>query len=523
MNFVATAPHEFGANLVFGDYSLKPYFAMRSRVADLNGGESDIGTFRHNSRTYSVSIGYQDSGLAPREEDDIQDVKEYRLNIVDKDAPERKADFLVQPRWHDMETVKGESINTPNIIGVNVKTQGSNIEFSEYTELLKKAAQVVDVSPDYFQDVHPYTSVYDAARYVRIRRSQSGQVHGQNGIIRRIGELTWDEGYTKIVSNDEEVRGYYHSVAFNSDGARALLDHRYAKEVKHYHVKNPQNVEGALKHPKLEAAYQNSKDDHRVSWDDVEDLSRELEETLLNILDWAELPTTDDGYHFVDDRYHDHSDEDKNRQIIENPLPELREKQEAVVIHKLREMNDSDVEVLQRLVEDGSTKTAKELEEETSYHLSTVYDALNRMDELVHSDNGDIVVASKYMARRLNDAIQKAERCLKDALELSAEVVEKSADKLERQGGALREWLNAYAVDVKDDPNERLEFDIGRENGREIKEILREGLRAWERAGRDESRFLTAEVKYWNDEVGAPQYRKVRGALGKHYTIRNRR
>jgi hypothetical protein len=104
VNFVTTAPHEFGANLVFEDMELRPYFAMRSCVQELNGGESDIGTFRHNSHSYTVSVGYQDSGLAPRPEDEIQDVKEYRLSVKDKEAPERKADFLIQSRWHNMKT-----------------------------------------------------------------------------------------------------------------------------------------------------------------------------------------------------------------------------------------------------------------------------------------------------------------------------------------------------------------------------------------------------------------------------------
>jgi hypothetical protein len=523
VNFVTTAPHEFGANLVFEDMELRPYFAMRSCVQELNGGESDIGTFRHNSHSYTVSVGYQDSGLAPRPEDEIQDVKEYRLSVKDKEAPERKADFLVQPRWHKMKTTEGESVSAPNIVGVNVKTQGSNIEFEEYPKLLRKAAHVADVNPDYFRDMHPYTAVYDAARYVRIRRSKSGKIHGQNGIIRRIGELTQEEGYTKMVFNDKNVRGYYYTVEFNSDGARRLLDHRYAKEVKHYHVKNPQNVEGALQHPKLEASYQNSKDDHHVSWDNVEDLSRELEETLLNVLEWADLPTTGDGFHFVSDEYHEHNNEERERQIIENPLPELREKQEAIVVQKLREMNDTDVDVLRSVVEDGNGKTAKELEEETGYHLSTVYRAVNRAEELVNSDNGKIVAASKYMARRLNDAVKEAERRAKDALDLSAKIMEKSADELERRGGALKEWFDTYGVEMTDDPKDRLELQIGRKNGRDIKEIMREGLRAWTRAGREDSRFLTGEVCHRNHEYNAPEYRKVRCVLGMRRSTRNRR
>jgi hypothetical protein len=75
--------------------------------------------------------------------------------------------------------------------------------------------------------------------------------------------------------------------------------------------------------------------------------------------------------------------------------------------------------------------------------------------------------------------------------------------------------MKAYGVELEDDPEKRAEMKVERKNGREIKEILRDGLASWKRAGRVASRFLSADVRYWNDEVGAHQYRKVRAALGK--------
>jgi hypothetical protein len=141
------------------------------------------------------------------------------------------------------------------------------------------------------------------------------------------------------------------------------------------------------------------------------------------------------------------------------------------------------------------------------------------MDDLVHNDNGAVSVASSYMKERLNDAIQNAEEQLENALELSAEVVETATDELERRGGALREWITTYGVDIEDREDDRMEMKIGKENGRDIKKILREGRKAWKRAGREERRFLTAEVKTWNDTHDAWHYGKARGFLG----VRHRR
>lgn len=82
---------------------------------------------------------------------------------------------------------------------------------------------------------------------------------------------------------------------------------------------------------------------------------------------------------------------------------------------------------------------------------------------------------------------------------MSAEVVEETAEKLERRGGALREWMKTYGVELEDDPEKRAEMKVERKNGREIKEILREGLDAWKRAGREEDRFVKATVKHYDD------------------------
>jgi predicted transcriptional regulator len=523
VSLLKTHPHEFGANLLFTEHDLKPYWAFRSVISDHGGGASEVVTVEHEGRSYDVSLGHQKSGLAPRPDDEIQTVYEYRVHLEENGNPERKADFLIQPRWSDMRTTEGKSVSAPDVLGVNVKTQGANIEFEEYPSLLRKASARLGVNMQYFEDVHDYSTVYDAARYVRVRDGKSDTIYGTNGTLRRVRELVADTGYTKLVSDDTEADGYYHTVTFGNEGASELLNHRYAKEIKHYHVKNLQNVEDALQHPKLETAYQNSKCNYTARWKDIDDLTRELDETLLNILSWSDLPHRDDGFTYIDDRYYENENVEKDRQILSDPTPELRDEQEARVIQHLRGMNDSDVQVLDELVSDGGTVTATELEEETDYSLATVYRALNRMDSLVNHEKGEIRVASEYMARRLNDAVQAAQERVRDALELSAEVVGEATEELERRGGALREWMQTYGVELEDDPEKRAEMKIERQNGRDIKEILREGLNAWKRAGREKRRFLTAEVKRYNRECDAWQYGRAAGFMERYNSVKNRR
>ena len=523
MSLLKTHPHEFGANLLFTEHELDPYWAFRSVVSDYGGGASEVVAVEHEGNTYDVSLGHQKGGLAPREDDDIQTVYEYRLHLEQRGNPERKADFLIQPRWHNMKSKDGNPVSTPKVVGVNVKTQGANIEFKEYPSLLRKASARLGVNMSYFENVHGYSTVYDAARYVRVRDGKSDTIYGTNGTLRRIRELVADTGYTKLVSDDVEKDGYYHTVTFGNEGAQDLLEHRYAKEIKHYHVKNPQNVEGALRHPKVEVAYQNSKCSHTVKWSDLEDLSRELDEALLNVLNWSELPYRDDGFTYINDRYHENENVARDRQVVTDPTPDIRDEQEARVIRHLRGLNDSDVQVLDELVNSGGAKTATELEEKGEYSLSTVYRVLERMDSLVRHEKGEIRIASEFMARRLNDAVQAAQDQVRDALELSAEVIEETTEDLERRGGALREWLKTYGVELEDDPKKRAEMKVERKRGRDIKEVLREGLRAWERTGREKRRFLNAEVQQWNDEYEAWQYGRASGFLEKYNHVRNRR
>ncbi len=99
-----TNPHEFGVKLLFTEYDLKPYFAVRSAVQEHDGGGSELATFEHNDRTYAVSLGYFPSCFAPREEVDIDKVYEYDLHVEEVGAPERKVHYQMSPRWANMKT-----------------------------------------------------------------------------------------------------------------------------------------------------------------------------------------------------------------------------------------------------------------------------------------------------------------------------------------------------------------------------------------------------------------------------------
>lgn len=66
MSLLKTHPHEFGANLLFTEYDLKPYWAFRSVISDHGGRASEIVTVEHEGLTHNVPLGHQKSCFAPK-------------------------------------------------------------------------------------------------------------------------------------------------------------------------------------------------------------------------------------------------------------------------------------------------------------------------------------------------------------------------------------------------------------------------------------------------------------------------
>lgn len=307
---ISPAPHEVGGNLIFTDDDLAPYFALDAVVKDAGG--SRTAEFEYDGERFEATLSYQQSGLAPRDDPGFQleSVREYRIHVVaDDDLGERKANYQVAPRWPDMETTDGDPVETPDITGVNVQIQGSKLRLDAYPELLRRAADALDVNPGYFQRIHGYSNIYTYEEYVRINRDKSEKVVGMNGPLRRIFEYVGGAGeFRELREDDRGIEGYHHRVKLDSKGAETLLSgHSLGKKIKHYHPKyarSDADGDDALAHPKMGVTYQsNLTDEGAVRWRDRDDLRREVEETLLNVLAWSGLPTRADGEVYVGDAY----------------------------------------------------------------------------------------------------------------------------------------------------------------------------------------------------------------------------
>jgi hypothetical protein len=511
-----TAPHEFDANLVFTANGLDPFYGFEAVVRRSGGSRRE--TISFDGEEWSIQLRYSESGIAELRHPscDLDTIREFHLDFEAQDGiGARSGSFHIAPRTPHMVSESGDEISTPDVVGVNVRVQGANIEFDRYPALLRAAAGCMGINSSYFADenIHEYSNIGDAERYVRIDRVESGALHAVDGAIARLASVcaTDRSGYRKHVANDTEAPGYYHTATFDGGRAGEIVDqHRLPKEVKHYLPREAKafDPDHPLHHPKLGASLQRSLlsgDERTIPWSDLERLDRELDELVLNVLAWDGFPVVGaavngEDHPYIADAYFDVDARHRARRVIDDPTPALEQREEHVVIRALADaggLEDSDFAALEQLVADGGEVSPQGLAEDTGYHLSTIYRVLDRLDDLLEHSYGAVELRSHRVARRVAEAVQHAREAAEDAAVSAARYLEAETG-MRIENDRLVDWIDEYDIDISDKEGNRLEIEVGRSvsDRRKISDILREGLRYWRRAGWDINRFRTAKLRY---------------------------
>lgn len=496
-------PHEFSGNLIFTSDGLTPFFAFDRAVKDADG--SDTATIRFDGDLFDVTLYYQQSGLKPPDDPDfdfrLESVREFRIKFEERAEPgQRSGTFHIAPRWPDMES-EGDR-PTPSdtgITGVNIRVDGSNLPVDAYPQLLRRSARAFDVNPSYFEQgkIHPNSNIFAFEFYARIDRDRSDKVVGSGGPLRRIFEhVDSTGGFRELREDDRDVSGYHHRVKVDSSGAAKLVPgHGYGKKIKHYHPEHPRSdPSDPLYHPKVGVSLQtNITAGGSVPWSDRDDLRRECDELLLNVLSWAGIPTRADGDVFVPDAYFGVMESTRSRRLIDDPTPAIKRKQETVVVDGLTanpDLNESDRDTLVAMT-DGGTSTPDDLADETGYSKRTVYRVIDRLEDVLRTRGGRVEFVSEYLADTVRSTLSDA----KDAIERDGQSGESSA---------FQQWANAHGVEVSDPDDARLQLRFGRVPD-DVKDVLRAGFRAWKQSGRNPRRFQYGKAR-WNAD-GRANYR----------------
>lgn len=525
------APHEFAANLLFNKHGLKPWFGADRAIKE--GGGSRRASFEQGGEKWRVTLYYQESGIehpGPTTPEgtrvELEELREFRLAIraADDPAGQRKLNAHLAPRWPGMQSENGTDLSPPDGFGegVNVRIQGSNVEFGRYPDLVRTASEAVGIRGYYFNNPHPYSNVQDAAVYVRLDKRRSGPVHARDGPISSMGHLLENDrrGYRKTVQNDDDERGdnlpgFYHTVTLGPRRVReAFPHHRAPKEVKHYYSREALHIpdDNPLAHPKVETAYQVSRWDYTVRLNEehaeqdddpalsLEELQAELEETILATLADAGVPIRPtDGTGgagsgaFVPDAYFDADEIDDDLQLVNLDLTEIRSDQESVVIKHLADgLSPVEWDALEVLVTDGGEISPADIAETKDRHVDSVRRALNRIPDLVEASYGSVALRSEHVAKMVHEAVEEARDATRRAVETAAKGMEAAERGIEESASAFIAWAARHDIDVDDPHDARLVLRMG--NVERVGAAIREGFELWKVGGMDPTRYREAQV-----------------------------
>jgi len=521
---IRTAPHEFDANLLFNEDGLDPFFALDSQRKA--GGGSKTGRFEHDGEKWLARLSYQDSNIVdPGEKTPqgtcfaIEEIKEMRLKVsrCGKEDTVGQQQFVahVTPRWHGMqgEKANGERVEIPVPDGfhegVNVRVQGANIEFERYLVLLQLAADAVDVNSYYFDDVHPYSNIQDAERYVRLHKDSSGPVHARDGPLVGLAHVLESDrdGYRKLVQNDTDghgntLPGYYHTVTLDAHRVgEAWPAHDLPKEIKHYYAREAYQADpdDPLAHPKLGASYQVSRWNDTLRWSDLERLNRELEEAIHSVLANAGLDTSPQHGNggFVEDAYFDASLHEPATEPTTLELASIKQEQKNVVIEYLSDgLSDVQLESLETLATDGGQISPQRIADDHDRHVGSVRRALRGIEDLVDRGYGEVGLRSDFIGEMVYQAIADARDAVKNAAKT---VVDASrADRVSKAWAKFEAFCDRYGIDFRrrDDDSTLDLGTIDPDDDPDPQYLVRRAYQLWQDADQDPARFRSATVAY---------------------------
>jgi len=471
---VALQPHEHEGHLVYTEHGVSPYWAWGSVVRDGYNWHAEDVVVEVDGDTWEVDVNFWQGGLDARDEDPVDgQLNEYQVKARPA-APDDRRKFTVKisPRWegmtaggdefstpfqHDTVSIHGEKIDMPDE-GVDVLYQTSNLATpTKPAELLPEILQTLAEDAgeyfdyDYFQTPHAISNPKAIEGYVRHREETQDDLVESDGVLMRMFHLLGETEGAVIDyhADNQQTVGHLHKVVVQDGIDEMLPTQQFAKQFKSY---LPRDVvdSGPLSDPKFGVLVTNGWQDEQVYFDDLYDVWQEIEEAAVNVLSWAGVQTGPNGPWVPDDHFEPQAS-DVEIQRFDDPLPQIEASQDAHVLRLFTDASDADQEILQQLATDGGEQHYAALEEATGYSSSTLYRMLQRIPELVKSDNGLISFTSEKLFQDVKDILQRSEAQIQRASEQVANMLGIEADVLEDSKNAMRRFAQKYAADVDEE------------------------------------------------------------------------
>lgn len=524
--------HEVEAELTYTENGLQPYWYLISLLINEYDGHAEEIAFEIGDASWTVKLYYQDGGISAEPFERVGGETLYEPRIAIEGPGRRSINFHVRPRYEGMRAVStGDVIDTPfnqdnrPDEGFSVRASGSNVDIKRYPDLFRRVIEAlgrnVGETPSrrYFRDLSPMSNIQALELYIRLRRELAERLIEEDGPFQRMSQLLatklGSEGayYFSNAGPNRDVLGYRHRFLLHKSQSDELLNrHRHGKQIKMYH---PEYVhsdpEEPRYHPKLGVLYNFSKDHlgnggNSIPWRNVDDLVRELRETLLNLLSWSGITTKPDPTTYVADDAFELEEADEPAQLVSGPLPEIEAEQETLLLKTLGELTPSDEKLLQ-VVADGVEVDVHEAAEETDRSLSTIYRAIDRLDDLLRNDTGTLSFISEKIRQDLTAVLEETETALESGVRRLCSLLDLDPRQIEQKGSAWQQWLARWGAEAVEhgDLNERMLIKIStmmdrlRATDRPlVDEVLSEGYEAWQDSGGPMRAFWDAQVRWTN-------------------------
>ncbi len=452
---------------------LQPYWALRQLLIVHADGYVET-TAEIDGEQWEIRLNYSDSGIATRPSDDLErDVfREFDLRALG--YSQRKLHVNFSPRFEGMCQPSGEAIDTPwqhfdVDAGVDAKVQGSNIDLDEYHGLISRCLQEL-ASEAGFELHHSHFGepfggrIQEVERYLRLNYDLSRKLIGDTGVMQRLMMLLADERGTQAeykLDNEGRIGKNHRLLLHSEDVAEVFPRHRarWGRQVKSYLLKEDDAFEAddALYHPKVGALFRQSLSAGAADWDERERLVRELDETVLSLLSWSDIPVdvgdgsggTGGNTVFVADDHFDVQPRHGTLPIAPDPTPELEAKQESILMWTLQQISDteSDADVVQTLAADGGMHR-DDLADATGWSMSTLYRALDRLGGAVESDNGYFRFASRQLAKDIEALIQRVDDVKQTVTSQAERLLD--VEIRSKSNSAFQRWLARYGAEFVD-------------------------------------------------------------------------
>lgn len=239
---------------------------------------------------------------------------------------------------------------------------------------------------------------------------------------------------------------------------------------------------------------------------DLSDLQRELDEFLMNALDWAGVPLRADERVYVSDEYWDVTETERDLDLHQSPIEDVVERERLAVHHMTSgELTRSERQVLEVVADSGGDLHHSEIADRSETSSSTVYRTAAKLDGVLRKAHGKIGFEDDVIREKFDQLLDRVD----DVIEWVENGVESLAadDGLLAEDSALARWARCYGAEVMESyGGDEIELHGGEFDDYQVRKILRNGYDAARAAGaRTAERFIEASFAWYSPDRGRCQ------------------